>query len=46
MGIIDHDLQGHLAISTAFQDSTSLLYTDLGQPKGCYMPNLLLFFKM
>ena len=45
-GVVDFDIQGHLAISN--QDSkkrlsTSLLYTDLGQQSGITHPNMLLW---
>ena len=46
MGVIDLDLQGHLAIliqNSRKQYSTFLLYTDLGQPRGVTRPNVLLF---
>ena len=44
-GVIDLDLQGHLAISSQDskkQHSPSLFYTDLGQPRGVTRPNILL----
>ena len=44
-GVIDLDLQGHLAISTQNSrkwHSTSLLYTDLGQPNGVTRSKLFL----
>ena len=47
MSVIDLDLQGHLAISTQNfrkQNSTSLLYMDLGRPRGVTRPNMLLCF--
>ena len=45
MGVIDLGLQGYLAISTQnFKKrySTSLLYSDLGRPKGVTRPKLAL----
>ena len=42
--VVDFDLQGHLATSTQNfkkQQSTSISYSDLGQPRG--VPNMLLW---
>ena len=47
MGVIDLDLQSHLAISTQSSKkrrSTSLLHTDLGQPKDVIRPNVSLLY--
>ena len=44
-GVIDLDLQGHFLISnqdSKKQHSTSLLYIDLGRPRGITRPNVLL----
>ena len=44
-GIINRDLQGHLAILNQVSmkwRSTSLLYTDQGRPRGITRPNVLL----
>ena len=39
MGVIDLDIQGHLAtISTQELYSTLLLFTDLGRPRGATRP--------
>ena len=46
MGLIDLDLQGHLAISTQNskkQRATPLLYTGLGGPSGVTRPSVLLY---
>ena len=45
MGVIAFDLQGYLAISTQNSSercSMSLLYTDLGLPRGVTRPSVLL----
>ena len=39
MGVIDIDFRGHLAISNSTKRrSTSILYTDLGRPRGVTGP--------
>ena len=46
MGVIGYDLQRHLAISTQNskkRDSTLLLYTDLGRPRGGTRPNVHIY---
>ena len=46
MWIINRGLQGHLAIlnqDSKKQPSKSLLYSDLGRPRGITRPNVLLF---
>ena len=46
MGAIGADLRGYLAISTQEMTLNSLLYTDLGQPRGVTCPKcgLVYFF--
>ena len=44
-GVIDHSLQGHLAISSQdskYRHSTSFLDTDLGRPRSVTLPKVLL----